>query len=103
MERVTSGGPSSPSVAFNWNTWQNRPEPRKAGSVRQVDGHDCGALLDAFQRVPFEAGRPTCIVAKTIKGKGVSFMENRAEWHHGVPNDAQLAAALKELGCHASD
>jgi transketolase len=67
-------------------------------AVREVDGHDCGALLEVFRAAPFETGRPNCILAKTVKGKGVSFMENRAEWHHGVPDDAQLAAALAELG-----
>ncbi len=72
-------------------------------AVRQADGHDCEALLDLFQSVPFERGRPSCILAKTTKGKGISFMENRAEWHHGVPNDAQLAAALRELGCQSCD
>jgi len=66
--------------------------------VRETNGHDCAALLDVFRAVPFEAGSPSCILAKTTKGKGVSFMENRAEWHHGVPNEAQLAAALRELG-----
>jgi transketolase len=66
-------------------------------AVRQVDGHDCGALVEAFQAAPFEPGRPSCIIAKTIKGKGVSFIEDRAEWHHHVPTDAELAAALREL------
>jgi len=67
-------------------------------AVREVNGHDCAALLDLFRAVPFEAGRPGCIIARTVKGKGVSFMENRAEWHHGVPDEAQLSAALRELG-----
>ena len=67
-------------------------------AVREVDGHDCAALLDVLHAAPFSEGHPSCILAKTVKGKGVSFMENRAEWHHGVPNDAQLAAALGELG-----
>jgi transketolase len=66
-------------------------------AVREVDGHDCTALLDVFRAVPFEPGRPNCVLARTIKGKGVSFMENRAEWHHGIPDDRQLAAALREL------
>ncbi len=68
-------------------------------AVREADGHDCPALLDLLESVPFEPGRPSCVIAHTTKGKGVSFMENKAEWHHGVPTDAQLAAALEELGC----
>jgi len=67
-------------------------------SVREVNGHDCNALLEAFAAVPFEARRPSCLIARTTKGKGVSFIEDRAEWHHHVPSDAQLAAALRELG-----
>jgi transketolase len=67
-------------------------------AVREVDGHDCDALCQVFRAAPFEAGRPNCVIAKTVKGKGVSFIENRAEWHHHTPSDAELAAALKELG-----
>ena len=72
-------------------------------AVRETDGHDCEGLLRLLESVPFERGRPNCIVAKTTKGKGVSFMENKAEWHHGVPTNAQLAAALEELGCEDRD
>ncbi|HYW45039.1 MAG TPA: transketolase [Bryobacteraceae bacterium] len=67
-------------------------------AVREVDGHDPDALLAAFRALPFEPGRPSCLIARTTKGKGVSFIENRAEWHHHVPSDAELAAALIELG-----
>jgi len=66
-------------------------------AVREVDGHDCGALLETLRATPFEAGRPNCVIARTTKGKGVSFIENRAEWHHHVPTDGELAAALREL------
>jgi len=66
--------------------------------VTEVDGHDHAALLDVLSAVPLEAGKPTCVIAHTVKGKGVSFMENRAEWHHKVPSRDQLASALKELG-----
>ena len=51
-----------------------------------------------FRAVPFEAGRPNCVIAHTHKGRGVSFMEDRVEWHHRVPTDQELAAALAELG-----
>jgi transketolase len=66
-------------------------------SVREVDGNDVEELLDAFDAVPFEAGRPSCIVARTIKGRGVSFMEDRVEWHHKVPTREQVDQALEEL------
>jgi transketolase len=67
-------------------------------AVRDVDGHDPDALIGAFRAVPFDAGRPSCVIAHTHKGRGVSFMEDRVEWHHRVPTDADLAAALAELG-----
>ncbi|GHO99115.1 transketolase [Reticulibacter mediterranei] len=66
-------------------------------SVQEVDGHDHAQLLDVFSRVPFESGKPTCIIANTHKGKGVSFMQDKAAWHHKVPNSEEFAAALKEL------
>ncbi len=66
--------------------------------VREVDGHDFTQLLEAFRATPFEAGSPSCIIAHTTKGKGVSFIEDRAEWHHHVPTSAELEAALAELG-----
>lgn len=66
--------------------------------VFKVDGHDMQALLDVFEKAEAVKGKPVCIVAKTVKGKGVSFMENQAGWHGKAPNDEQLAAALKELG-----
>jgi transketolase len=66
-------------------------------AVSEVDGHDHAALLALFNRLPLARGTPTCIIAHTVKGKGVSFMENRAEWHHKVPSRDQLASALAEL------
>ena len=66
-------------------------------AVIEVDGHDHAVLLDLFNRLPLERGKPTCIIAHTVKGKGVSFMENRVEWHHKVPSGEQLARALAEL------
>jgi transketolase len=61
----------------------------------EVDGHDHGALLQAIERP--RSGRPRCLVARTVKGKGVSFMEDAVEWHHKVPSAAQVEAALQEL------
>jgi transketolase len=66
-------------------------------AVREVDGNDVDQLLEAFDALPFEAGRPSAIIANTRKGRGVSFMEDRVEWHHKVPSADQVQAALKEL------
>ncbi|MGV8985897.1 MAG: transketolase [Cypionkella sp.] len=63
--------------------------------VQMVDGHDHGALLRALSAAPGE--KPRAIIANTVKGKGVSFMENKAAWHHGVPNAEQFSLAMKEL------
>ncbi len=62
--------------------------------VVEVDGHDPAALLAAFAT---PTDRPLCLIANTVKGKGVSFMENKASWHHGVPNAEQFAQAMEEL------
>jgi len=67
-------------------------------AVEEVDGHDTVALLNCFSQLPIEAGKPSCVIANTVKGKGVSFAENRPAWHHGVPTSEQLAAAAAELG-----
>jgi transketolase len=63
--------------------------------VRVVDGHDHTALLEAF--APAKRGMPVAVIANTIKGKGVSFMENRVEWHHKVPSAEQVELAIQEL------
>jgi transketolase len=63
--------------------------------VREIDGHDYAALIDAF--APSTTGRPVAVIANTIKGKGVSFIENRVEWHHKVPSAEQVQVALEEL------
>ncbi len=65
--------------------------------VVEVDGHDHGALVDAFARVPAASGRPTVIVAHTFKGHPISFMSDDVAWHHKVPSADQVAAALTEL------
>jgi transketolase len=71
-------------------------------AVDEIDGHSTEALLDRFSRLPIEKGKPSCVIARTVKGKGVSFAENQPEWHHGVPNQDQLAAAAAELGLEAA-
>ena len=64
--------------------------------VKEVDGHDHNQLIRAFSS--HTENKPLVIVAHTVKGKGVSFMENKVEWHYKNPDDAQLALALTELG-----
>jgi transketolase len=64
-------------------------------SVHEIDGHNHQLLLEALTSIAED--KPTVIVAHTTKGKGVSFMENRVEWHYKNPNDEQLAIALNEL------
>lgn len=65
-------------------------------AVRTVDGHDIAALTEALAK-PLQAGRPGCILANTIKGRGVSFMEDVGKWHHGVPSEEEYIQALAEL------
>jgi len=71
--------------AFGWN-------------VIELDGHDITRLLDAFDRAKSVKGKPTVVIAHTVKGKGVSFMENNVDFHGKAPNAEQVELALKELG-----
>lgn len=64
----------------------------------EVNGHDFDALRNAFDQAKNEKGKPTIIIAHTIKGKGVSFMENNYAWHGAAPNQEQYEQAMKELG-----
>ena len=66
-------------------------------SAVEIDGHDSAQLESALSRVPFEPGRPSVIVAHTVKGKGVSFMENQLAWHYKSPGKEELALALLEV------
>lgn len=72
--------------AFNW-------------SAREIDGHDLNAITEALKTTPFVPDRPSVIIAHTVKGKGVSFMENDLLWHYRSPSREQLASALNEIGC----
>ena len=63
-----------------------------------VDGHNIQELISAFEQAKKVKGKPTAIIANTIKGKGVSFMENEASWHGKAPNEEQYKQAMKELG-----
>ena len=66
-------------------------------AVQEIDGHDFEAIEAAFETAKTVAGKPSAIVIKTVKGKGVSFMENDAGWHGKAPNDAEYAQAMTEL------
>ena len=67
-------------------------------AAREIDGHDYEQIEDALTNVPFEPGKPSVIIAHTVKGKGVSFMENKLAWHYKSPDKEQLTQALGELG-----
>ena len=67
-------------------------------AVREADGHDHPSLQDALGVVPFERGRPSCLIAHTVKGKGVSFMENSVLWHYRTARGEEYERALRELG-----
>lgn len=66
--------------------------------VRRADGHDVAELLDALETPPVERRRPVAVIAHTIKGKGVSFMEGDPSWHGKAPSPEQTAIALAEIG-----
>ena len=66
--------------------------------VINIDGHDFDQIEAAYQEARTVKGQSTAIIAKTVKGKGVSFMENQASWHGTAPNDEQYEVAMKELG-----
>jgi len=67
-------------------------------AVKEVDGHDVRQLADTFAQVPFEGGKPSVVIAHTVKGKGVSFMEDSLQWHYQSPSSEQVKLALQELG-----
>lgn len=66
-------------------------------NVINIDGHDYEQILKAFETAKNTKEKPTCIIAKTIKGKGVSFMENKSEWHGKAPSEEQYNQAINEL------
>lgn len=66
-------------------------------AVREIDGHDMEQVLNALTTVPFAAGKPTCVIAHTVKGKGVSFMEDKLLWHYRNPSIEEYRAALAEI------
>ena len=77
-------------IAFGWE-------------VVETDGHDMAQLVKTFAKLPIVEGKPHLVIANTIKGKGVSFMENIAKWHHGVPSKEQMEIALEELSAQYAE
>ena len=66
-------------------------------AVREIDGHDMGAVVEALDALPLATAKPSLLIAHTIKGKGVSFMEDDLLWHYRSPQGDEYAAALSEL------
>ncbi len=66
-------------------------------AVHGVNGNDVSELVNIFDLIPFEEGKPSLILARTTKGKGVSFIEDQVNWHHHVPTDDEFATAMSEL------
>jgi transketolase len=66
-------------------------------AARTIDGHDMSEILEALDDFPLEKGRPTAVIARTVAGKGVGFMENDVLWHYRSPSDDDLQRALQEL------
>lgn len=107
-----SCGLESLMVIIDYNKWQAtgrsdevlqiaplQDKWRAAGwNATEVDGHDVARLTDLMTRVPDGSQRPVAVIAHTVKGKGVSFMENNNDWHYRSPNDADLKNARRELG-----
>ena len=71
-------------AAFGWAT-------------HELDGHDLVSIDEAFESIPRHGGKPTCLIAHTVKGKGVSFMEDQLLWHYRSPNEEELGRAILEL------
>ena len=71
-------------LSFGWN-------------VYEVDGHNYNSIEQALLNCKSSKGKPKCIIANTLKGKGISFMENKVEWHYKNPNKIQFDLAVKEL------
>jgi transketolase len=67
-------------------------------AVQEVPGHDHAAIRAALMSVPWQTGKPSCLIAHTVKGKGVDFMEHQLLWHYKSPDAAELGRALAQLG-----
>ncbi len=85
LDRIVSLG----NLAQKWRAF--------GWEVVEVNGHDLEQLVHALGTTPAERGKPTCVIAHTIKGKGISYMENAPLWHYRMPNEEELAMACREL------
>ncbi len=65
--------------------------------VKTINGHDLDQIIKTLHKIPFKKGKPSLVIAETVKGKGISFMENDPSWHHGWPDQQQLEQGLAEL------
>jgi transketolase len=91
LSTATDGAVGPESLAGKWKSF--------GWHAMVVDGHDMGALVEVLEKARELSGSgPVAVIAKTVKGKGVSFMEGRYEWHGKAPNDAEYEQALKEIG-----
>jgi transketolase len=71
--------------SFGWN-------------VYEINGHDINYILNVLNSIPYGSGKPTAVIAHTVKGKGISFMEDDNNWHYRIPNEEEVILAKKELG-----
>jgi len=113
----SSGGQALSNLCaiVDFNGWQATERSRKVLALEplvdkfrafgwdavEVDGHDPRKLTEVLRGVPGELNRPLAVIARTIKGKGVSFMQDDNNWHYRIPTEAEVAAAQKELGVTA--
>jgi len=71
--------------------------------VREVDGHNISKIINVLECIPFSKNKPSVLIAHTIKGKGISFMENVPTWHYRLPNEDEMKIVLKELDIDKSE
>jgi len=100
------------AVIIDYNKWQATGRSNEVMSLDplrkkwesfgwssyEIDGHDMKALVEVLQKVPDDSGRPVAIIAHTIKGKGISFMEDDNNWHYRIPTEEEVEKAKAELG-----
>jgi transketolase len=103
------------AIVVDYNKWQATGRSEEVLNLRpladkwrafgwnacEIDGHDMAAVVRALEKLPDGSGKPVAIVAHTVKGKGVSFMEDDNNWHYRIPNAEEVVAAKKELGVPA--
>ncbi len=82
-----------PSLVEKWRAF--------GWSACEVGGHDIATLSEVMGRTPDGSGKPVAIIANTVKGRGVSFMEDDNNWHYRVPTEAEVAEAKRQLGLAA--